>query len=65
METVRQRNDDEWSTIKDAMAVDFVHTVPVVERRLDFVRTVAVVEGMTQMVVEEQTAEEAVGRPVE
>jgi hypothetical protein len=66
MKTVRQRNDDEWSTIKDAVVVDFVHTVPVVERPLDFVRTVAVVvEGMIQTVVEERTAEEAVGRPVE
>ena len=64
MKTVRQINDDEWSTIKDAAVVDFVHTVPVVERRLDFVRTVAVVEGMMQW-VEQQTAEEAVGRPVE
>ena len=44
--------------------VDFVHTVPVVELRLDFVRTVAVVEGMMQW-VEQQTAEKAVGRPVE
>ena len=42
--------------------VDFVHTVPV-----DFVldHTVVVVEGMIQTVVEERTAEEAVGRPVE
>ena len=45
--------------------VDFVHTVPVVERQLDFVRTVAVVEGMMQRVVEEQTAVEAVVIAVE
>jgi hypothetical protein len=46
--------------------VDFVHTVPVVEQRLDFVRTVvAVVGGMTQPVVEEQTAAEAVEITVE
>jgi hypothetical protein len=67
MKTVRQRNDDEWSTIKDAVVVDFVHTVPEdfvrVVRQLD--HTVVVVEGMIQMVVEQQTAEEAVGRPVE
>jgi hypothetical protein len=59
MKTVRQRYDDEWSTIKDAAVVDFVHTVPVVnfvhtvpvvERLLVFVRTVAVVEGMIQMI---------------
>ena len=43
--------------------VDFVHTVPVDFVRLD--HTVVVVEGMIQMVVEQQTAEEAVGRPVE
>jgi hypothetical protein len=62
MMTVQQRNDDKWSTIKDAAVVDFVHTVPV-----DFVldHTVVVVEGMIQTVVEERTAEEAVGRPVE
>ena len=63
MKTVRQRNDDEWSTIKDAAVVDFVHTVPVDFVRLD--HTVVVVEGMIQTVVEERTAEEAVGRPVE
>jgi hypothetical protein len=55
MMTVQQRNDDEWSTIKDAMVVDFVHTVPVDFVRLD--HTVVVVEGMIQMVVEQQTAE--------
>jgi hypothetical protein len=66
MKTVRQRNDDEWSTIKDAVVVDFVHTVPVVERPLDFVRTVAVVvEGMMRRVVKEQTDAEAVVIPVE
>ena len=67
MKTVRQRIDDEWSTIKDAAVVDFVHTVPEdfvrVVRQLD--HTVVVVEGMIQMVVQQQTAEEAVVRPVE
>jgi hypothetical protein len=63
MMTVRQRNDDECSTIKDAAVVDFVHTVPVDFVRLD--HTVVVVEGMIQMVVQQQTAEEAVVRPVE
>ena len=47
--------------------MDFVHTVPEdfvrVVRRLD--HTVVVVEGMIQMVVQQQTAEEAVVRPVE